>query len=202
VLQKLKLTIRSGATNIVPIRVESALWKYASISAVAQSAPLRITVDAAPPDGWRAAIMNVRAVGAFAAANNPPKDSELRPVTRVDATTIEFNEINGWAFKPHTGGGQVAYREPLDLAPYNGVRMDVKTRVDGEPLVSFTLGSGLRLDNATPAIWFEPTVEQSRLLAAKTYVFDIELLRTGGGIEAICSAESTLTVLPEITTTE
>ena len=201
-LQKLNLTIRRGATNVIPIRVETDEWQYAAISAVAQSAPLRITATTVPPDGWRVAIMNVKAVGDFAAQNNPPKDNELRSATRIDATTAEFNTINGAGFRAHTGGGQLAWRTPLDLAPFNGARMDIKAKVGGEVLASFALDTGLRLDNATPAIWFEPTIAQSLLLAAKTYVFDIELLRTGGGVEPICSADSTLTVLPEITTTE
>lgn len=56
-LQKLTLTIRKGSAEDIPIRVESDAWSYATISAVAQSAPLRITASGVPPDGWRAAIM-------------------------------------------------------------------------------------------------------------------------------------------------
>jgi len=202
-LQKLNLSIRRGATNIVPVRIESSMWGYANITAVAQSAPLRITAPThGLPDGWRAAIMNVKSVGEFAATNNPPKDSERGRITLVDVNTVEFNAINGAAFRAYTSGGQLAYRTPLDLAPYNGVRMDVKSKVGGDVLASFTLGNGLRLDSALSAVWFEPTVEQSLMLPANNYVFDIELLRTGGGIDAICAADSALTVLPETTTTE
>ncbi len=202
-LQKLNLTIRRGATNVIPIRIESETWKYASITAVAQAAPLRITAPThGIPDNWRVAIMNLSLAGDFAAQNNPPKDAELRPVTVIDANTVEFNAINGAAFRAYVSGGQLAYREPLDLTPYNGARMDVKDKVGGTPLVSFELGLGITLETLTPALLLEPTIEQSMLLAAKDYVFDIELLRTAGGVDPICSAESTLTVLSEITTTE
>ena len=202
-LQKLNLTIRRGATNVIPIRIESGTWKYASITAVAQTAPLRITAPThGIPDNWRAGIMNLSLAGDFAAQNNPPKDAELRPVTVIDANTVEFNAINGAAFRAYVSGGQLAYREPLDLTPYNGARMDVKDKVGGTPLVSFELGLGITLETLTPALLLEPTIEQSMLLAAKDYVFDIELLRTAGGVDPICSAESTLTVLSEITTTE
>lgn len=202
-LQKLNITIRRGATNVIPIRIESETWKYASITAVAQTAPLRITAPThGIPDNWRAGIMNLSLAGDFAAQNNPPKDAELRPVTVIDADTVEFNAINGAAFRAYVSGGQLAYREPLDLTPYNGARMDVKDKVGGTTLVSFELGLGITLETLTPALLLEPTIEQSMLLAAKTYVFDIELLRTAGGVDPICSAESTLTVLPEITTTE
>lgn len=202
-LQKLNITIRRGATNVIPIRIESQTWKYAQITGVEQSAPLRVTaVEHGLPDGWRAAMMNLALVGDFAAQNNPPKDSDLRAVVVVDADTVEFNAINGAGFKAYVSGGQLAYREPLNLSPFNGARMDVKEKVGGEPILSFSDGDSLRLDSTTNAVWFEPTIEQSLVLAAKTYVFDIELLRTGGGVEPICSAESQLTVLPEITTTE
>lgn len=203
-LQKLNLTIRRGATNVVPIRIESSRWQYASISSVAQSAPLRITAPGhGIPDGWRVAIMNVKAVGGIAAANNPPKDAELHAVTVIDADTIEFNEINGAAFRAYVSGGQLAYREPLDLAPYNGARIDVKGKINGESLLHLAEGAGLRLDSTERAVWFEPTVEQSMTLPAKNYVFDIELLRTGGGgVDPICAADSTLVVTPETTTTE
>lgn len=202
-LQKLTLTIRRGATNVIPIRVESGVWKYADITAVDRSAPLRITaLSHGIPDDWRAAIQNLPLAGDFAAANNPPKDNELRPVAVIDADTVEFNAINGAAFRAYTSGGQLAYRAPLDLTPYVGARMDVKDKIGGVVLMSFALSAGLRLDTATPACWFEPTVEQSLELAAKSYVFDIELLRTDGSVDPICSAESVLTVLPEITTTE
>ena len=202
-LQKLTLTIRKGSAENIPIRLEQSAWSYATISAVSQTAPLRISALAhGIPDGWRVAIMNVKSVGDFAAQNNPPKDAELRPVTVIDADIVEFNAINGAAFRAYVSGGQLAYREPLDLTPYNGARMDVKDKTGGTTMVSFELGLGITLETLTPALLLEPTIEQSLGLAAKTYVFDIELLRTAGGVDPICSAESTLTVLPEITTTE
>ena len=203
-LQKLTLKMRRGATNVTPIRIESGKWIYVTITAVAQTAPLRITAPGhGLPDNWRAAIMNVKSVGDFAAANNPPKDAELHAVTVIDADTIEINGINGAAFRAHTGGGQIAYREPLDLNPYNGVRMDVKAKINGESLLHLAEGAGLRLDSTERAVWFEPTVEQSMTLPVKNYVFDIELLRTGGGgVDPICAADSTLVVTPETTTTE
>lgn len=195
--------MRRGATNITPIRVESEKWKYVSITAIEQTAPLRITAPGHElPDGWRAAIMNVSVVGNFAAANNPPNDSELHAVTVIDQDTIEINAINGAAFRVYVSGGQLAYREPLDLAPYIGARMDVKAKINGEALLHLAEGLGLRLDNAERTVWFEPSIEQSMTLPAKKYLFDIELLRTSGAIDPICAAESVLTVSPETTTTE
>ena len=115
-LQKLTLTIRKGSAENIPIRLEQSAWSYATISAVAQTAPLRITAPAhGIPDGWRVAIMNVKAVGDFGATNNPPKDNELHVVTVIDAGTVEFNAINGAAFRAHTSGGQLSWHTPVDL---------------------------------------------------------------------------------------
>ena len=200
-LQKLTLTIRKGSAEDIPIRLESEAWSYASISAVAQSAPLRITASAVPPDGWRAAIMNVKAVGDFAAQSNPPKDSDLRSVAVVDPTTVEFNAINGAAFRAHTSGGQLAWRTPLDLNLYVGARMNVREKVGGPLVANWTTDTNeLEIDVANRVLWLRLDDSATELLTAKNKVFDIELIRTGGNADRVCAHDSTLIVLDETTT--
>ncbi len=204
-MKKLTLTIRRGATAAIPVRVESPVLSYAQITTIANTAPVRITaVGHGIPDGWRAAVMNAKGLTQLNAQNNPPKDSELRPVVVVDADMVEINAFNAAGLKAHTAGtGQLAYYVPLDLAPYSGARMDVKSSVKGGVLATFNTADGtLELDNTTKAVWLKLSDSESLVLPAKDYVFDIELLRTGGGVEAICTADSVLTVLPEVTTTE
>ena len=77
-LQKLTLTIRKGSAENIPIRLEQSAWSYATISAVSQTAPLRISAPAhGIPDGWRVAIMNVKSVGDFGATNNHIRAGDL-----------------------------------------------------------------------------------------------------------------------------
>ena len=200
-LQKLTLTIRKGSAEDIPIRLESEAWSYANISAVAQSAPLRITASAVPPDGWRAAIMNVKAVGDFAAQSNPPKDSDLRSVAVVDPTTVEFNAINGAAFRAHTSGGQLAWRTPVDLNLYVGARMNVREKVGGALVANWTTDTNeLEIDVANRVLWLRLDDSATELLTAKNKVFDIELIRTGGNADRVCAHDSTLIVLDETTT--
>lgn len=200
-LQKLTLTIRKGSAENIPIRVESDAWSYANISAVAQSAPLRMTVSEAPPDGWRAAIMNVRSVGDFAAQNNPPKDADLRAVTVIDATTVEFNAINGAGFRAFTGTGQLAWRTPLDLNLYVGARMNVRDKVGGALVANWSTDtSELEIDAANKALWLRLDDSVTEALTAGSKVFDIELIRTGGNADRICAHDSVLVVLDETTT--
>jgi len=204
-MNKLTISIRRGSTVALPIRVESSVLSYAQITTIANTAPVRITATAhGLPDGWRAAVMNAKGITQLNAAWNPPKDSELRTIVVVDADMVEINDYNAAGLKAHTAGtGQLAYYAPHDLMPYEGARMNVKAKVGGEPLAIYTTTDGtLELDNATKAVWLKLSDTETMLLAAKNYVFDIELLRTGGGVEAICTADSVLTVLPEVTTTE
>ena len=201
-LQKLTLTIRKGSAENIPIRLEQSGWSYASISAVAQSAPLRVTVPGhGIPDGWRVAIMNVKAVGDFGAANNPPKDNELHTVTVIDADTIEFNAINGAAFRTHTGGGQLAWHTPVDLNLYVGARMNVRDKVGGVLVANWTTDTNeLERDVANDTLWLRLDDLVTETMTAKNKVFDIELIRTGGDADRVCAYDSTLVVLDETTT--
>lgn len=201
-LQKLTLTIRKGSAENIPIRLEQSGWSYASISAVLQTAPLRVTAPGhGIPDGWRVAIMNVKAVGDFGAENNPPKDNELHTVTVIDADTVEFNAINGAAFRAHTGGGQLAWHTPVDLNLYVGARMNVRDKVGGVLVANWTTDTNeLERDVANDTLWLRLDDLVTETLTAKNKVFDIELIRTGGDADRVCAHDSTLVVLDETTT--
>lgn len=203
-LQKIKITLRRGATNSVPVRLETDEWEYATITDIDQSAPVRITATGhGIPNGWRAAVMNAKGMTDLNAANNPPKDGDLRRITVIDPNTVEINDINAAGMRAYTSGGQLAFRKPLDLSAYVSARMDIKAKVGADPLLSLnSTDQTLRIDTSSNALWIEPTVAQSLTLAAKPYVFDIELVRADGHIDAACLADSEAAVLPEVTTTE
>lgn len=201
-LQKLTLTIRRGSAENIPIRIESSTWQYANITTVERSAPLRITALAhGIPDNWRVAIQNVKSVGDFAAVSNPPKDAELHVAKRVDVDTVEFNTINGAAFRAHTVGGQLAYRAPLDLTLYVSARMNVRDKVNGTLLANWSTTAGtLELDSGNEALWLRLKEADTVALTAKNKVFDIELIRGNGDPDRVCAADSVLIVLEETTT--
>lgn len=201
-IQKLTLSVRRGSAEDIPIRIETGRWSYAGITAIGQTAPLRVTAPGhGVPDNWAVALMNVRAVGPFAAANNPPKPSDMHLATRVDADTVEFNVINGAGFRAFSGGGQLAWRVPLDLTLYVGARMNVRDRVGGTLLANYTTDNGkLQLDPINEALWLRLKETDTAALTAKPKVFDIELIRGGGDPDRICTADSALVVLEETTT--
>lgn len=203
-LQTLDLCVRRGTTVEIPIRLESSTWRYASISAIAQSAPVRITATAhGIPDGWRAAVMNVVGMTELNAEGNPPKDRELRRVHVVDADTVEINDVNAAGFRAYKSGGQLAWYAPQDLSMYEGARMQVRNKVGGTLLAEFTTDGGtLEIDTVNDCLWLKLTEAQSLALTFSSGVFDIEMIRAGGDVDAICANDSTLTVLAEVTVEE
>lgn len=199
-MQKIALTLRRGATADIPIRVESDTLAYASITAIPQRSPLRITAQAhGVPDGWRAALQNV---GGMTNLNvDSVRDVDLLRVSKIDANTLEFTGINAAGWRAYTSGGQVVSYAPHDLSVYASARMDVKDSIDGTTLASYsTAGGTLQIDSAAGSVWIHLTAAQTLLLDAGTHLFDIEMVKASGVVVALCSADSTLTVLPEITT--
>jgi len=201
-LETLKLTIRRGASEDIPIRVESDVLVYKTITGIAASAPISITAVAhGMKDGWRAAVMN-SGVPEIDIAWDDPLDDSLRRITLIDADTVEFNDVNGISFTAYVAGGQLVYREPLDLSQFVEARMNVKASVTGPILATYKHTTGeLLIDLVTDSLRLTlDTTDTSALAAGKRY-FDIELVRLDGSVQPICSAKSVLTVLPEITTT-
>lgn len=201
-MQTLALTIRRGETVNLPIRIESDVLGYAPITAIAKSAPVRITAAAhGLPDGWRAAVVNVKGMAELNAANQPPKDAELRRVTVVDPNTVEFNAVNAAGFKAYVTGGQLVFYKPLDMSLYTGARAQLKTKVGGEVLLTLATADGtLEIDPINSALWLRlPALTTAGFDFTKA-VFDVELLDGAGNVFPVCAADSTVSILPEVTT--
>ena len=98
---------------------------------------------------------------------------------------------------------ETIWRQPADLRGLAGDPESVRAqaeRLAGRRIVA--VGTGTSWHAANHAVWLRLTPAQSILLAAGKPVFDIELVRAWGGVVPICTPDSVLTVLPEITTTE
>ena len=202
--KRITITIRKGETVRPPIRIESDEWDYAPITTIENTAPVRIAATShGIPDGWRAAVMNAKVLTEMNAENNPPKDSELRKIARIDANTVEINDINAAGFKTHTAStGQLAFYKPLDLSGFTAARMDVKDKIGGTVIASFNTTDGtLEIDLASDALWLNLTPTESAIVA-KEYVTDIEMVSATGEVTPICTADSAFVVEPETTTTE
>lgn len=201
-LQKLKLSVRKGASADIPLRIETGTLSFAAISAMAKSAPLRVTATGHNiPDGWHVAIVDAKGmVELNAAESNDIRDSEFHRVTWIDANTVDFDGISSANFKTYTSGGYLAFYAPMSLSSYTSARMDIKARVGGTSILALNTPDGtLEIDDATSTVWIRLDNDALDGLTARDYVFDIELVHATA-VDAICSAESVLTVLPEVTT--
>ncbi len=200
-MKTLTLSLRLGATADIPIRVESDELTFAPITAMTKSAPVHIaSTGHGIPDGWRAAVLNAGGMTELNAAWNAIRDSDFRRLAVIDVNTIAFPGVTSAGFRTYTTGGELAYYTPKDLAGYTGARMDIKRAVGGAVLASLSTTDGtIEIDAPNCAVWLHITPTTLVELAAGDYVFDIELI-TSTDVLALCSAESVLHLLPEITT--
>lgn len=202
-MEKLTISARKGTTLDIPIRIESDVVGYVQITGMSNSAPLRVTTPShGIPDGWRVGIMNAGGMTELNAENfEGVSEDDLRRISVVDANHIDFPGVNSTAFSTYTSGGQLVFYKPKDLSVYANARMDVKDRVGGNTLVTFNvLNDGLRLDNPNSALWLHIEPVDLSSINVGNKVFDVEMVRNTGEVDALCSADSVFEVLPEITT--
>ncbi len=201
-MANLRLSVRKGASADIPILVETDTLSFSAISGMEKVAPLRVTSTGhGIIDGWRAAVVDAKGMTELNAADSSSvRDSELHRVTVVDANTIEFDGISAANFKTYTGSGYLAFYAPKDLSDYTAARMDLKTRAGGEVVLALSTTDGtLEIDAAASAVYVRLPDDALDEVPARDYVFDVELIRPDG-VDAICAATSTISVLPEITT--
>ena len=200
-LPKLKLSARIGASADIALRLETSELRFIAITGMAKTAPLRVTAPShGIPDLWYAAVIDPRGMTEMSAVDsNKIRESEFHQITVIDANTVDFMEISAASFSAYTGGGYLAYYEPMDLSGYTSARMDIKRRVGGDVELALNTTDGtLEIEAATHSVWIRLDDTDLAALPARDYVFDIELI-SATAVDAICSAESVFEVLPEVT---
>ena len=201
-LSRLRLTVRRGASADIALRLETSAKKFAAITGMSKTAPLRVTAAGhGIPDMWYAAVIDARGmVEMNAADSNKIRESEFHQVAVIDANTVDFTGLSAAGFKTYTGGGHLAYYAPMDLTGYTSARMDIKRRVGGDVELALNTADGtLEIDSSTHSVWIRLDDTHLTALPALEYVFDIELV-SATAVDAICSADSVFEVLPEVTT--
>ena len=191
-------SIRLGASTDIQIRVETDEVRFAPISSISRSAPARVVTQAAHGllDGWRVSVIDAKGMVAI---------NDVRPtsVSVVDTTTIDLDGVSTLGMSAHTAdSGALKWYAPKDLSGYTGARMDLKRAVGATAVLSLHTDDGtLEIDAASSSVWVRlpETALSDAGVSARDYYFDIELIRADG-VDAICAATSTVTVLPEITT--
>lgn len=123
------------------IRWETNAIIYKQISAITQTAPVRMTVVShGIPNGWRAVVSGVKGMTEMNVADQTRiRDDDYHQVTVIDANTVEFNDVNASAFKAYTSGGYLQYNTPADLTGYTA-RMAIKAKAGESNLLKCTVG--------------------------------------------------------------
>lgn len=191
-------SIRIGASADIQIRIETDEVEFAPISSISRSAPARVVTQVAHGllDGWRVSVVDAKGMIAI---------NDVRPtsVSVVDTTTVDLDGVSSLGMSAHTAeSGALMWYAPKDLSGYTGARMDLKRAVGATAALSLHTDDGtLEIDAAASSVWIRlsETVLSEASVSARDYYFDIELIRANG-VDAICAATSTVTVLPEITT--
>jgi len=195
---RLNLTIRQGESFKRIIRWETSPFIYKAITAIQQSAPVRLTVVGhGLKTGWRAAVINVKGMRQINAQNDPPRDSEFMPVTFVDVDTVTFNKISSADYSAYTSGGYLQFYTPVDMASYTA-RMTIKDRVGGTILLALVSPTDVTIDNVEHTITVEITAVASAALTFTKGVYDLEMVSPTGVVTAIFSGN--VVVTKEVTT--
>ena len=170
----LDLEIQKGDTYSPVIRWAVLPFIYKAITAIANTAPVRITAAGhGLASGWPAAVVSAQGMKEIN-ASSPPKDDEYLPVTIVDGNTVEFNTVNASLFSKYTSGGYLQYYTP---APLSGrtARMQVKDK-DGNVLLALTSDNGrILLDDTNHTITLLLTAAETAAITWKHGAYDLEV---------------------------
>lgn len=132
------LAFVQGSTFSLVLRWEKEPIVYKPITAVTQTAPVRITAPAhGLVEGWRTAVVGGKGMDELRAVPNEIKDRDYHQATVIDVDTLEFNDVNAAGFKAYGGGAHLQYNTPVELTGY-AARLIVKDKVGGATLFEMT----------------------------------------------------------------
>ncbi|ROZ86903.1 hypothetical protein EF096_01970 [Pseudomonas neustonica] len=176
---RLDLRVNKGATFRALLRVMQPSLIYKAITAIAATAPVRLTVAHELPTDWPVWVEQAQQLQAL---NRAPLRTTPHMASVIDASTLEINTIN--AAGTNAKGGQLIYQAPLDLTGATAVLQLLEEGADAGTLPVTVNASGWVGVDLTAA-------ETAALgLAARDYVLDItlgsgEVLRAFAGTVAV-----------------
>jgi len=163
----LDLPVTKGATLRKPLLLMQPTYTYRPIEAIQQTAPLRLTVPAhGLPGDWPTWVEG----SSWSALNRDKQREDPRVAKRVDADTVEYNEINGLGQRAQ--GGVLVYQLPVDLTGCTAVLLIIP--VAGQPIELTTENGGLEI-TGLGRIMMEMTPAQTagEALDGARFSFDI-----------------------------
>lgn len=207
------LTIKQGKTFMLVIRAENKdikVRKAITAISLTSGAPRLTVTGHGLTNGWRAAVTRALGMKQINAANYPWKDTDMQPVTVIDANTIELNDVTpcdeqGNEWPAYTGGGFVEFYQPLDLSSKTA-RMKIRTKQDktsalqaSSDVADAPLNAlALVTDNTAKTITLTIKATDSDDFAWKSGYYDIELVGPTAD-DVLELANGKVTVTKEVT---
>jgi hypothetical protein len=182
------LRIIQGATLRDTLRIMQPRLEYRPITAIASTAPVRLTVDHSLPANWLCWIQGVTGMQEL---NRAHRRELPHRVEVIDEQTLEINTLSAVGLKP--AGGQLIYQRPVDLTGATA-RMQIRDKPGGALLLD--LSAGLTV-GASGTISRELSAEATAGLSWATGVYDIEVEYEDGTVHRYF--EGPVTVSPEVT---
>lgn len=184
-------TVIRGDTFSFGVRWENNNLTMMGISAIAQTAPVQLTVTGhGLPERWRAAITGARGMEFLNAQNEPPATFEYREVQAVDANTLIIPGISAAGRGPYKGDGAVIFRTPIDLTGFT-YAMQIRDEVDGTVIYEAVSGD-ITYDNTTKIVSVVVPATATAAFDFETAVYDLEATSSLGVKTTIVSGRLAL----------
>ena len=185
------LTIIQGATLRDTLRIMQPRFLYRPITAIAATAPVRLTCDHGLPADW---LIWVQGVQRMQELNRAPRRERPHRVEVVDATTLEINALSAVGGAP--AGGQIIYQPPVDLAGASAC-MQVRTAPGGALLLELSTANGGLSITGPGTIDRHLSAADSAGIAWTGGVYDLEVTYPDGTVHRYF--EGPVTVSQEVT---
>lgn len=134
------LKIIQGATLRDTLRIMQPRFVYRPITAIAATAPVRLTCAHDLPGDWPIWVRDVQQMQEL---NRAPHREQPHRAEVVDATTLEINKLSATGRAPT--GGEIIYQSPVDLTGATA-RMQIRDKLGGTLLLELsTVNGGLAI---------------------------------------------------------
>jgi len=188
---KLDLKIVQGATLRDTIRIMQPRYEYKPITAIASTAPVRLTVEHGLPGNWLAWVEGAQKMPEL---NRSHQTQRPHRIEVIDASTLEINALSAFGLLP--ADGMLIYKPPVDLSGAI-VRMQIREQIGGAALLELsTLNGGITiagLGTITRTI----SATQTAGLTWSEGVYDLEVEYPDGAVQRYL--QGAVTVSREVT---
>jgi hypothetical protein len=186
----LNLDIAQGTTLRDTMRLMQPRYEYKPITAIAATAPVRLTVDHGLTGNWLAWVEGAQGMPAL---NRSVRERPHR-VDVIDAETLELNALSAFDLNP--SGGQLIYKPPIDLTGATA-RMQIRAQIGGALLLELNTDNGGLAITGPGTLTRTLTAAQTAALTWTEAVYDLEVEYADGTVQRYL--QGAVTVSREVT---